>query len=314
MGPKIELIITLLKKTILCRYSCLLTLYAIPLLIVAQSDTIQPTFSPVNIIGTEQREVISQINNQVYELYIALPDAYYSSDTVYPVLYLTDANTTFGIASDITRSLQWVSQIPDMIVVGIGYPIAQYKDEDERWSKWLAWRMRDLTPTNTKGSDEAFSVDGIQSGGGKGFLTVIQNEIIPFIESEYKASKDERTYSGFSLGGLFGLYAMFKQPELFDHYIIGSASIWYDNKIIIKSENLYSEKHKNIKAKLFMAVGEQEEEINSGMVRNMLELASLLKSRNYPGLQIKAEILDGENHMTATSRSFLQGLKFIYSR
>ena len=314
MASQAVVFLSLFEKIKFYKWGLVLMFCVPPLWTAAQSDSTYTSALLVNIIGTEYRQLQSSINNQVYELYIALPDAYGSSDTLYPVLYLTDGNTQFGIASDITRSLQWVDQIPDMIVIGIGYPISQYEDEDERWNKWLAWRMRDLSPTNTKGSDDAFSVDGIKSGGGKEFLSVLRDEIIPFVESEYKARKDQRTYWGFSLGGLFGLYTMFEQPDLFENLIIGSASIWYDDKLIIKNENLYRETYDDMEVRLFMSVGELEEEITSGMVRNTLELGSLLKSRNYPGLQMKTEILGGEDHMTAPSRSLLQGLKFVYAK
>jgi len=138
---------------------------------------------------------------------------------------LTVANTYFGLKADITRSLQWGREMPETIVAGIGNPIRAFPTDDERWSKWLAWRMRDLSPTHTQQIDDAFGIENIQSGGAPDFLQFLELELIPFIEKEYSAKSTNRIYAGFSLGGLFGLYALFQRPALFQNYIIGSASI-----------------------------------------------------------------------------------------
>lgn len=268
--------------------------------------------STATLINTEQRTFSSQIINQEFEIYVSLPDGYHAGDSQYPVLYLTDANTYFGLMADITRNLQWGGEMPETIIVAIGYPLSKFDTDDERWGKWLAWRMRDLTPTNSPDTDKAFSIDGITSGHGDDFLVFLEKELFPYIEKEFRANANERTYAGFSLGGLFGLYALFKKPGLFQNYIVGSASIWYDDKMILQEEQHYAANHDDLSAKVFMSAGELEEEVNSGMVRNMLELNSFLKSRNYKNLKTEAIILPGETHMSAPSVAFQRGLRFLF--
>lgn len=289
-----------------------LCLFCPSILAEAQIDSEPTTYPAAQIINTHQRHLYSRINKKEYQIYISLPDSYSQSDSLYPGLYLTDANTYFGMMTDMTRNLQWGREMPEMLTIGIAYPLDSFDTDDERWEKWLAWRMQDFTPTNTAQIDKDFGIEGIKSGEADKFIQFIEQELIPFIESNYRVKSSDRTYAGFSLGGSFGLYTLFKKPELFQRYLIGSPSIWYDDKVLMKYENSYAQTHDDLAAKLFIAVGELEEEVNAGMVRNMLELTSKMKSRNYESLSLSWAILDNETHMSAPSVCFQRGLRYFF--
>jgi predicted alpha/beta superfamily hydrolase len=49
--------------------------------------------------------------------------------------------------------------------------------------------------------------------------------LIPFIESKYRAAKNDRTLMGSSYGGLFTLYAMFHETALFQRYVLTSPAL-----------------------------------------------------------------------------------------
>jgi predicted alpha/beta superfamily hydrolase len=204
--------------------------------------------------------------------------------------------------------------MPESIIVGIGYPLSSFKTDDERWSRWLAWRMRDLSPTNTAQMDKDFGMENIKSGGASTFLQFMEQELFPFVEKSYRTKSKNRTFVGFSLGGLFGLYSLFQKPGLFQNYIIGSPSIWSDSKVILQFEKTYADNHKDLTGRVYMSAGELEEEINSGMVRNMLELNSILKSRQYKSLHTDIAILEGETHMSAPSVCFQRGLRYLFRK
>jgi uncharacterized protein len=291
-------------------------LTCLPAILIAQAKKKkeQPSYPPVGIINTEQRSLHSKLNNQDYELYISLPDGYAQGDSSYQVIYLTDANQYFGLMADITRNLQWGSEMPEVIVVGIGYPLSSFKTDDERWGKWLAWRMRDLSPTSNVQLDKDFGTDTVKSGGAAIFLQFMEQELFPFIEKNYRAKTKDRTLVGFSLGGLFGLYSLFQKPGMFRYYLVGSPSIWYDNKWILQPEKAYSVGHDDLSAHLFMSAGELEEEINAGMVRNMLEFNSILKSRKYKSLTTDVVVLEGETHMSAPGVCFQRGLRVFFRK
>jgi hypothetical protein len=71
-------------------------------------------------------------------------------------------------------------------------------------------RARDYTPTKETRLP--------QSGGADQFLAFMKNELFPFMETNYKADSKNRILMGCSLGGLFTLYTLFTQPELFSGY------------------------------------------------------------------------------------------------
>jgi len=80
-------------------------------------------------------------------------------------------------------------------------------------------------------------------------------EVFPFIESNYRVSSTGRGIAGYSLGGLFSLYVLFKQPELFNLYYAGSPSIGFGNGLLFDYEKEHASSHKDLNAHLFMSAG-----------------------------------------------------------
>jgi predicted alpha/beta superfamily hydrolase len=116
---------------------------------------------------------------------------------------------------------------PEVCLIGIGYKIKDMAD-------WFAWRYRDLSLTNVPAVDAALSKMlsesagrqiEVKTGGAARFLEFMIKEALPFIESNYRVSKNGRGIAGYSLGGGFSLYVLFKQPDLFSLYYAGSPSI-----------------------------------------------------------------------------------------
>lgn len=271
------------------------------------------SYPEVSLISTEKRMLYSKIVAQDFEIYISLPYKYFMSDTTYPVLYSLDANVKFGMMSNVVNNLGTLTRdIPEIVVVGIAYPIKGIAD-------WAALRKRDTTPTSDPEYDkqwagylnEATGRDDIvvQSGGADKFLTFIRDELIPFVESNYRVSSNDRTLQGTSSGGLFTLYALFKHPELFQRYFAGSPSIQWDEPYMYKLENDFAVSHKDLPVKLFMCVGDLESE---SYINNMEKMAQLLRSRNYPGLELETFLFKNETHGTTGSASISRGLKILY--
>lgn len=234
----------------------------------------------------EVRIVHSDIMDDNFRIEVSLPAVYYRSDTTFPVLFSTDANRNFGIISDLVNGLSFpINYIPYTVVVGIGYPINGLEE-------WGARRHNDLTPSYDSIRSENWyknlkKISGrgdlnVKSGQADKFLLFIQQELIPFIEKEYKVSKANRGIAGFSLGGLFSIYAMLKSPETFKYYFAGSPSLWWDDEIILKNEKMYANNHDDLDVRLYMSVGEFE---STDMIEGMKKMEEQLKSRNYLNLQ-----------------------------
>jgi predicted alpha/beta superfamily hydrolase len=265
------------------------------------------------LFGTEALIYHSTIINQDFELSISLPSGYARTDTTYPSLFVLDANIGFGIVSNLVRILATLhKEIPEILVVGIGYPIDGLED-------WVRLRIRDLSPTNDPESDRywmtrlsrATGRDDIVvlSGGAPKFLEFIREELIPFVESRYRVSPTDRALMGHSRGGLFALYALFHHPETFDRYLISSPSNQWDDNILFRYERAYSESHSDLDARVFMSFGSLEDKVS---IENMHKMKALLLSRAYPNLELETHLFEDENHGSVSPGAFSKGLRRLY--
>ena len=97
-------------------------------------------YPEVSIPETNLR-FLRSAQDREYQISVALPHGYQDSDAIYPVLFVLDANGQFGTVTETVRALALIEQsIPQVIVVGIGYPVGVY------WNA-IAPRELDLSPT-----------------------------------------------------------------------------------------------------------------------------------------------------------------------
>jgi uncharacterized protein len=270
-------------------------------------------FPPVTIPGTETRVFHSHILNRDMVLFIKFPISYHSNpQKVYPCWYFTDANLFFPLIANVSGYFEFPEITgPEIFIVGIGYKI-------QNMGEWGAFRSQDLTPTNIPSVDVYWSgvfskVAGkqidVKTGGAAKFLDFFVGELFPFIESNYRVLPTGRGLGGYSYGGLFSLYVLFSQPELFNIYYAGSPSIKYDNGLLFTLEENYAQSYKDLKAKLFMSAGGSEDTI---MISNVKKMAAQLESRNYPGLTINTHVFPDETHNTCVPSSFIRAFSVLY--
>ena len=268
------------------------------------------------IENTQQFEIFSKEINQEFIINIGLPPNYSKDHDKYPVVYVTDAGSNFiGLMGSLPL-MQFVNDLPSFVLVGIDYKSPNSMDS-------MSLRNRDLTPTNDKiwmaAQKDMYKIFGedlpqVEAGGAKYFLDFINDEIKPFINKKYYVDTTDQTYCGFSLGGLFGLYTLFNSSDSFKRYVIGSPSIWWDDRHILKVEEEYAKKNKNLSAKVFMSTGDLEEEggDNFKMISNMKALSNTLLSRNYKGLDLETAIFEDETHCSAVSATLNRGLRNVF--
>ncbi len=197
--------------------------------------------------------------------------------------------------------------------MGIGYKIRDMGD-------WGAWRTRDLTPTNLPASDTYWSgifskfagrQIEVKTGGAAKFLECIEKEVFPFIESNYRVSPQGRGLGGYSYGGLFSLYVLFKRPDLFSLYFAGSPSIKYDKGVLYTFEEEYASAHKDLNATLFMTAGGAEDSV---LIANIHKMAAQLKSRNYPGLKVETVVFPDETHQSCVPAAWMRAFRVLYNK
>jgi len=275
------------------------------------SQTIESTssFPQVSLENTEVRTLHSSIVGQDYELWVSLPSNYHSTNNLYPVILLLDPYRSFSILKGYTDVLTFPhSIIPEAIIVGIGYGGKGFQAK----LNWVLGRIRDLTPTVDPETENlleksimAFGIKDVKvkTGGAELFLKFIGKELLPYIESNYRIDPHQRILSGYSFGGLFCLFTLFHNPNLFSGYLVGSPSIRYNDGIILDYEYNYSKTHTDLSADVFISAGELE--TTSEDVRKIDEL---LRSRNYENLNLRTVIFENEDHVTCMSAAISRGI------
>jgi predicted alpha/beta superfamily hydrolase len=111
-------------------------------------------------------------------------------------------------------------------------------------------REKDYLPTPSK--------EQPTGGGADKFLRFISSELVTLIDSTYPANS-ERCIIGHSAGGLFAIYALVNQPELFNSFICIDPSLWYDNQSTVKAMPEFLTNNKNIKKSIFISLSNEKE-------------------------------------------------------
>lgn len=267
---------------------------------------------------TEVRYIKSSYVVQEYEIFIAYPKSYANQeakDKKFPVIYLLDANWYFGTICETTRLFSFCGSIPEVIIVGIGYPVSPMLEKSILEVYGL--RGRDLTPAIDKTWEEEnreeMGMDFIGSGGAEPFLNFLENELIPLVDSEYRTDSTKRIIAGFSLGALFVIYTMLAKPKLFFGYIASSPSLWFKDRFIFSIEENYAQNHKDLQSNLYISVGQNEEDSESGMVSNMFQLTAKIESREYESLRIKNHLFENLDHCESGMPGIQYGIKWVFS-
>lgn len=248
-----------------------------------------------NFFNTQVKKYQSVSIQDEFYIYISLPESYEESDKHYPVLYILDGDMAYGMAASIARYLQFGGNIPNLIIVGIGYGTLK-KDSGNM-------RQRDYSPTEKIGKPGT-------TGGAKNFLNFLTNELFPYIDSNYRTDKNDKTVFGYSIAGLFGLYTLFNKPETFNRYIIGSPYLPWDNDVIFDEEEQAAIKFTEINAKVFISVG--SEESTEKYFNPVDELVTILEERNYKGLTLETKVFDGGTHLLCPPEAITYGLISVF--
>ncbi len=279
-------------------------------------------FCLYNVNGQNSNDIVigkidsidSKILNEQRKLWIYVPES--NSDDVfkkkkYPVVYLLDGGAHFYSVVGMIHQLSSVNGntiCPKMIVVGITNTN----------------RDRDLTPTKGK-SDPPFvdSTTAANSGGGDKFISFIEKELFPYMDSNYP-TESYRMFIGHSFGGLTVMNTLIYKPELFNSYVAIDPSMWWDNKkLLSKIKNtVFDEKYSN--KSLFLAIAntmsegmdtlsvQKDTTISTKQIRSVLELNSSLNNDTQKKLSYKGKYYEEDNHGSVPLIAEYDALRHIF--
>ena len=251
-------------------------------------------FPKVGIDGSLVRSMHSQETGRDYDLYIHVPaEAEKDKSKKYPMVYILDGQWDFKLMDSVLGGLAYDKFVPQMVLVGITYSGA---DPD-----YNSLRAMDYTPVaqaNPKGSGDA-----------EKFYAFVKDKLIPFVEQNYPGDPKQRVLMGSSFGGLFTLYAMFKDPGLFSRYMAASPAVDYGHDFAFKQEADYAKAHKDLPVRLYMGVGSDE-----GLTKPVEKMMKVIDSRNYQGLVREFKVFEPERHASNKPELYNRGLRFLFEK
>lgn len=225
-----------------------------------------------------------------YKIYVSLPKTYHEKNSqLYPVIYVLDADWYFdgshvrlsngGVKGIVTR-LAENGEIPESIVIGIGYP-----GEIKRGRDFLTYYTH--------------------------FYKFLKDELVPFVDKTYH-TKGGRTLIGHSDGGFFTIYALFRYPDsVFTNFIAISGDFTKLDRYLFTEEiSLFKRAAGVFPVTVYMAVGDQEEE---RFVTSNKKMAETLKKREYAEFYFTFKVYYGLHHGSVVGPAIEDGLLWIFS-
>lgn len=253
--------------------------------------------SVVTIPDTRSISFLSKITNTIYRVDVQFPEDYSKSGKKYPVVYVLDGQWFFPMVCGIYGGLQYDDYMPDCIVVGISWGGTN--------PNYVQLRNKDFTPTDINKSGEF--------GNAKKFLSVIEQEIFPLVDSAFRTDMLNKTVLGVSYGGLLATYCLFTNTALFNNYIILSPALTWDNSMLFNLEKQHYTKQTTLPVKIFMAQGEQEAVVEIG-VANFNKFTKQLNSRHYKNLQLRTHLFEDAGHSNVVPLGYTRGLQYIFEK
>jgi predicted alpha/beta superfamily hydrolase len=222
----------------------------------------------------------SSLMNEERRLIIRLPRHYERDTTVrYPVLYKFDGDNQLERFDHSIDVLNSIDAIPDIIVVAL--PNAR------------GGRNRDLTPSSLHQQEAPNGQMGTgEMGRGDLFLDFIEQELIPYIEKNYRTTT-ERILAGHSRAALLVLQSLLIKPELFPARFMFSAPLMRDEQRLITDTRKFLKTTPKHASFLYCNWGEAE---NPGMNQSYLAMSALLTTAAPKGLRWTIERVRAGDH------------------
>ncbi|NQV16958.1 MAG: hypothetical protein HQ534_00210 [Armatimonadetes bacterium] len=174
----------------------------------------------------------SEVLDEERQMLVYLPAGYEGASARYPVLYLLDGGYHFHHVTGIVQFLSSQGLMPQTIVVAI-----QNVD-----------RNRDFLPTYVEKIPT--------SGGAEKFLAFISDELIPFIDNNFR-TEPYRIIVGHSFGGTFTTYTFLEKPDTFDSYIAISPYLHWDEQLLVTQAEIALKSSYSKNKCFYMTLGDE---------------------------------------------------------
>ena len=259
------------------------------------TPTPTPTPSTAASDNLIQTSIHSTIMAEDRRVIIHLPRNY-SKDSAhkYPVMYVLDGTSQDDHTADKITVLSDAGLVPAAIVVGL---------PNTRGN-----RERDQTPPFMK---RDVNDEKSPFGAGDKFLSFIERELIPFIDSRYRTS-GYRMLSGNSRGGLFVLYSLMERPDLFQARFGYSVPVWRFENLMVNRISEFLAGAASLQGFLYLSVGDKE---TDQMIGGFTKLVTVLKKNRKKQFKWVADqtpyAVHQDNALISTSKGLVEWGKYL---
>ena len=278
------------------------------------------TWQAASIAQAQQTLLASKLTGRTYRIQVmAVGDV---PDTGYMPVYVLDGDMMFPTAA--SAAYTYYNHAKDngaqpLLIVGIGYDNG----------KMLDIPMRSLDYTPPMYARGKISASQPKRGEADVFLRMIQSELKPLLQQQYRLQADKATLIGHSYGGVLALYALLQHPNDFSHYVISSPSMWWNEGALQTLPDSYLQPLLKSKHNKFVriSVGEYEQTASpyvdangerakilaeKQMVNKVDAMAKRLQALPNKHLRVESQHYPAETHTGAMFRAVLDGIKFTY--
>lgn len=199
---------------------------------------------------------------------------------------LVIVNTFQGDGHEVYEAMQQIKSIPIVLAV-----ISDIDWNDE------------MTPLKCP---PMFKGDSPCTGGADAYIRKLEEKIVPAILDEMAAKPEYIAIAGYSLGGVFAIYSLYK-TDIFSRVVSASGSMWFPgfldfvrkNEMLVKPERVY------------FSLGDKEARTRNQMLRtvedNTKEICELIENS---GVESIFEMNEG-NHFKDVDLRLARGIKWI---
>jgi predicted alpha/beta superfamily hydrolase len=236
------------------------------------------------VIG-ETVSIHSNILDEDRKVMVYLPDNYENGNERYPVIYVLDGRDHFLHTAGAARFLSKNNMAPNMIVVAV----------------MNTNRKRDMTTP-------ALEAQESKGGGAENFASFIGDELIPYIEGNYRTEK-YNILIGHSFAGFFTVYTLLNHSDLFDAHIAISPSLWWNNEHIVDQMEKLIEDERSLEKFLYITYCREN---NINIIASTNRFVRLLEARSPKDLIWEFAYMPDDFHGSNPYRSIYDGLERLF--
>ncbi len=143
-------------------------------------------------------------------------------------------------------------------------------------------------------------------GGGDAYLSEFTGKIVPAVEETLGSSPRHRIIAGYSLAGLFAIYALYR-TDIFKRAVSVSGSLWYDGFLDFIKDN----RPVSLPERVYFSLGDHEAVTRNQRLAAVQECTEQAeKQLRDMGVSTVFELNEG-NHFADVGQRIVKGLDWI---